>query len=172
MRSLPEFEAAMTGELSKKKYDKGFIRIHDGGDFLSQVYAESWLAIARLFPNINFYAYTKEVQLFKETLLVVTPSNFTLIYSYGGRQDHMIDREVDRNSDVFPTIEALEAAGYVDIEEDDKLAATHPNPKIGLVVNNISHLKRKQGDLTFSSWQEGNRPPKVEDPKKKKKVVA
>ena len=72
----------------------------------------------------------------------------------------MIDRNTDRHSEVFPSLESLEAAGYVDIEADDKLAATHANHRIGLVVNNIPHLKRKQGELTFGDWQQGQRPAK------------
>ena len=159
--NLPEFVRQMSDELMKNKYAGAYIRIHDGGDFFSREYAIAWLNLAESFPDTNFYAYTKEVALFKAlTAEGLVPSNFTLIYSFGGRQDHLINRATDRHSEVFPTLEALEAAGYVDIEADDKLAATHPNHRIGLVVNNIPHLKRKQGDLTFGDWQEGKRPAK------------
>lgn len=162
LADLVAWREAIVDELSKKKYAGGYIRIHDGGDFFSWAYARQWLIIAAKLPGIQFYAYTKEVTMFKHLAAVrgATPANFTAIYSFGGRQDHLINRDTDRHSEVFPTLEALEAAGYVDIEADDKLAATHPNHRIGLVVNNIPHLKRKQGDLTFGDWQEGKRPAK------------
>lgn len=81
------------------------------------------------------------------------PENFVIIFSMGGTQDHLIDRENDRHADVFPSLEALEAAGYSDQEDSDLLAATLPTNKIGIVVNNIPHLKKKQGSETFASLQ-------------------
>ena len=55
---------------------------------------------------------------------------------------------------MFPTLEALHEAGYTDQEDSDLLAATMPNNKVGIVVNNIPHLKKKQGVATFSSLQQ------------------
>ena len=72
----------------------------------------------------------------------------------GGKQDHLVDKDNDRHADVFPTLEALEAAGYADQTESDLLAATLPSNRIGIVVNNIPHLKKKQGSQTFSGLQE------------------
>jgi hypothetical protein len=140
----------MNQELAKKKYRDKYIRIHDGGDFFDYNYALDWLDFAYRFEDICFYTYTKEVKMFKELTL---PPNFIVIYSFGGKQDHLIDKEVDRHSEVFPTLERLLEEGYVDIEEDDKLAAIHPNHKVGLVANNIPHLKKKQGTKTFGEWQ-------------------
>lgn len=162
LADMDAWREAIVAELGKKKYQGGYIRIHDGGDFFSWDYARQWLIIATLLPDLRFYAYTKEVSMFKHLAAGqrLIPENFTPIYSFGGRQDHLIDRNTDRHSEVFPSLESLEAAGYVDIEADDKLAATHANHRIGLVVNNIPHLKRKQGELTFGDWQQGQRPAK------------
>lgn len=160
LADLGAWKGAMIAELSKKKYDGAYIRIHDAGDFFSLSYAQTWLRIAEVCTRQHFYAYTKEVAMFKHRQAHgEVPGNFTIIYSFGGRQDHLIDRDTDRHSEVFPNAEALLRAGYVDIEADDKLAATHPNHRIGLVVNNIPHLRKKQGDLTFGDWQQGQRPP-------------
>lgn len=35
------------------------VRIHEAGDFYSQEYADKWSEIARLLPEIKFYAYSK-----------------------------------------------------------------------------------------------------------------
>jgi hypothetical protein len=147
------FHTLMAAELAKPRYHGKYIRIHDAGDFFSESYARIWLNLATLFPNINFYAYTKEVKLFKETLAGLIPDNLTITYSLGGRQDWMIDKAVDRHCEIFASMEALEAAGYTCIEADDKLSATSPNHRIGLVSNNIKHLKKKQGERSFGEIQ-------------------
>ena len=142
----------MIEEMKDKRYRGGkSVRIHDSGDFFSRQYYSDWLAVAESAPDVLFYAYTEEVEMTKG---MKRPKNFTLIYSMGGKQDHLVDKDNDRHADVFPTLEALEAAGYADQTESDLLAATLPSNRIGIVVNNIPHLKKKQGSQTFSGLQE------------------
>lgn len=141
----------LTNELKAKRYQGGkSVRIHDSGDFFTEQYFLLWLDIAKENPHVFFYAYTKEVAMVKKHHL---PDNFVIIFSMGGTQDHLVDKEKDRHADVFPSIEALEEAGYSDQEESDLLAATLPTTKIGIVVNNIPHLKKKQGQETFGTLQ-------------------
>jgi hypothetical protein len=141
----------LNAELKTKRYQGGkSVRIHDSGDFFSDAYFEIWLEIANDNPNVFFYAYTKEVAMVKRYEL---PKNFVIIFSMGGTQDHLVDKENDRHADVFPSLEALQEAGYTDQEESDLLAATLPTNKIGIVVNNIKHLKKRQGQETFGSLQ-------------------
>jgi hypothetical protein len=141
----------LTNELKAKRYQGGkSVRIHDSGDFFTEQYFLLWLDIAKENPHVFFYAYTKEVAIVKKHEL---PDNFVIIFSMGGTQDHLVDKEKDRHADVFPSIEALEEAGYSDQEESDLLAATLPTTKIGIVVNNIPHLKKKQGQETFGALQ-------------------
>ena len=141
----------LTNELKAKRYQGGkSVRIHDSGDFFTEQYFLLWLDIAKENPHVFFYAYTKEVAMVKKHQL---PDNFVIIFSMGGTQDHLVDKEKDRHADVFPSIEALEEAGYSDQEASDLLAATLPTTKIGIVVNNIPHLKKKQGQETFGTLQ-------------------
>lgn len=149
---MPGWKEAVNKELGKMKYTRKFIRIHDAGDFFSREYAEAWIDIASSNGQCRFYAYTKEVDLFKNQLKDLIPRNFTLIYSFGGKQDHLIDKETDRHSDVFLSLDELLQAGYVPVQSDDTLACTHPNNKIGLVSNNIPHLRKKQGTKRFSEF--------------------
>lgn len=145
------WKAELTNELKAKRYQGGkSVRIHDSGDFFSEQYFLLWLDIAKENPHVFFYAYTKEVAMVKKHEL---PENFVIIFSMGGTQDHLVDKEKDRHADVFPSIEALEEAGYSDQEASDLLAATLPTTKIGIVVNNIPHLKKKQGQETFGTLQ-------------------
>jgi len=151
VNDLSGWEEQMTLELQAKRYRGGkYVRIHDAGDFFSVNYFMAWLRIAEATPDVTFYAYTKEVRMVKGFSL---PSNFIIIFSMGGKQDNFIDVEVDRHADVFPTLEALLDAGYTDQEDSDILAATMPSNKVGIVVNNIPHLKKKQGVATFASLQ-------------------
>lgn len=148
------WQTAMIEELSSNKYTRKFIRIHDAGDFFASWYAELWIGVALKHKDKTFYTYTKEVQLFNGLRSMgEIPSNFITIYSYGGKQDHLIDRQRDRHSDVFPDLTEMLAAGYVDISDDDSLAATSPNHRIGLYRNNIPQFVKKMGDRTFSEWQ-------------------
>jgi hypothetical protein len=141
----------LNDELKTKRYQGGkSVRIHDSGDFFSDAYFELWLEIANDNPDVFFYAYTKEVAMVKRYEL---PNNFVIIFSMGGTQDHLVDKENDRHADVFPSLEALQEAGYIDQEESDLLAAMLPTNKIGIVVNNIKHLKKRQGQETFGSLQ-------------------
>ena len=159
----------MIAELSHKRYRGGkYVRIHDSGDFFSDEYLEAWIYIARVIPDITFYAYTKEVSRFKRIVertyhsstaepagdQPYAPKNFRWLYSLGGLEDHLIDLVNDRHAEVFPTVEALEAAGYFNQEASDLLAITAPSNKIGIVANNIPAFKKKQGALTFGQHQE------------------
>ena len=144
----------MTAELHKVKYKNKFIRIHDAGDFFALWYAELWIRVALQHKDKTFYTYTKEIELFNGLRTMgQIPTNFITIYSFGGKQDHLIDRNLDRHSDVFPDQAEMLTAGYIDIAQDDSLAATSPNHRIGLYRNNIPHFVKKMGNRTFSQWQ-------------------
>jgi hypothetical protein len=148
-----KFLSEMNKELQKKKYIGKYIRIHDAGDFFSYNYAMYWLHIAHLNPQCIFYTYTKEVSMFKNILQAFdVPGNFIIIYSYGGKEDNLINPETDRHSDVFHDYDEMIAKGYNDIGEDDKQAAIHLNHKVGLYRNNIKHFIKKMGTKNFSQW--------------------
>lgn len=138
-------------ELKALKFRSGkSVRIHDAGDFYSLEYLKAWVEIAAATPDVLFYAYTKEVQMVKQ--ITLSP-NFVVLFSKGGRQDHLIQSE-DRHAEVFPDKESLLAAGYMDQEGSDLHAVTLPTTRIGIVANNITHLKRKQGARTFGEIQQ------------------
>ena len=122
------------------------IRIHDAGDFFADWYLDLWLEIADANPHLLFYAYTKEVSLFRryEGRL---PQNFRYLFSTGGLEDHLI--EDSRHAEVFPTREALDEAGYMSQDANDLLAIMLPTTKIGITANNISHFKKKMAGKTF-----------------------
>jgi len=121
----------------KNKNNKSIvIRIHDAGDFYSLDYTLSWFRVMNSFKGesrVKFYAYTKQIELFND-LKSSIPENFTLIFSYGGKQDSQIDTTNDRHAKVFQSEIELDAAGYINASQDDMLALTD-NKKIGLVYH-------------------------------------
>lgn len=123
------------------------VRIHDGGDFFSSDYLDMWARIADRTPHVLFYAYTKEVAMLKAARL---PRNMRVIFSLGGKQDNLIDLDRDRHADVFPTIEALNEAGYYDQSATDLLAIVAPFNKIGIVANNLPVANKRFDGKTMS----------------------
>ena len=141
-----DFTAMMGKEIRTKvksnKDKKVVIRIHDSGDFYNMHYFEKWLQVIKEFPQVQFYAYTKMVPMFKHWLKTNTlPENFTVIYSFGGLRDDLINKEVDRHSSVFESMAELVAAGYTDTTEDDKNAYKSVNGKVGLVYHGAKGKK-------------------------------
>jgi len=100
---LPGWQAAMTAELGAHKFHRAWIRIHDSGDFFTDDYLRAWLRICHARPEVNFYAYTKEIDRFRRLVEPDPPTNFWWVYSYGGTQDHHLHADADRVADVFPT---------------------------------------------------------------------
>ena len=128
----PEFEGEIITEVRKKRVNR--VRIHDAGDFYDEAYLTKWVNIANACPDVEFYAYTKMVEMFK-TCHYRWPDNLTIIFSYGGKQDNLIDQSRDRHSQVFACKEDLEAAGYIDASKDDSMALCKHNHRVGLVYH-------------------------------------
>ncbi|MFD5079544.1 hypothetical protein [Streptomyces sp. NPDC058371] len=141
----------MAAELRHPRYQPdaekgklGHIRIHDAGDFFDDAYTLMWLQIMRGAPKgLTFYAYTKEVSRFRRLVEPNPPANFKYVFSRGGKEDVLIDPTRDRDADVFPTQDDLEAAGYSSQAASD-LLAVHGPPRVGMTVN------RPRKDLTAS----------------------
>jgi len=124
------FVEVIDAEIKRKKLIQR-VRIHDSGDFYNKKYFEKWIEIAYLNPKIEFYAYTKMVSMVKRYKL---PVNFTIIFSFGGKQDSMIDVNRDRHSQVFSEQSELLRSNYIDASHDDNLALTE-NIKVGLIYH-------------------------------------
>ena len=75
------------------------IRWHDSGDFLSEKYLQMAFEIAKETPNDDHYAYTKEVNM---VLKSQVPENFEIKFSYGGKEDALIDPTVHGHAIIVP----------------------------------------------------------------------
>jgi hypothetical protein len=92
------------------------VRIHESGDFFSGAYLDAWIEVAIRNPDLKFYCYSKSLQLFLNFKL---PSNFYMTASYGGKWDHLIDRNYfPRYSKVFKFEEEAIMEG-LEVDHDD-----------------------------------------------------
>lgn len=94
-----DFTEKVVAELRAKKTLPKYFRVHSSGDFYSQEYVSKWAEIAKTFPSVIFYAYTKRVKKFDFTALT-SLDNFVLINSmqYG---DVNYGKVEDAPKDVF-----------------------------------------------------------------------
>jgi len=100
------FSSQMKAELTKaekkasKKNDKVIVRWHDAGDFFSPQYLALAYDIARSFPNVDFYAYTKLASVAQGEM----PDNFLQNFSGGAlrSQEKQIDFKQAKHSKVVP----------------------------------------------------------------------
>lgn len=145
--------AQMLEEVNHPRMRGKYVRIHDSGDFFSEDYLLLWLKIALLTPDVTFYCYTKEVSMFKRVVEYDCPKNFRYLYSLGGREDYLIDLELDRHADVFPDDAAILEAGYANQDASDLLAITLTSNKIGIPQNNIPQFRKRLAGRTFGEVQ-------------------
>ena len=124
-KNPPAFMARIHTELILKRVE--YVRIHSSGDFYSMKYLKTWLEIARNFPNIIFYGYTKSVSMLQSLEL---PVNFIFCFSIGGKLDHKI-KPGERRAVIFDSKEELQKARFIDCSVNDlKMITTN---RVGLI---------------------------------------
>lgn len=128
-----DFPQVAVKTLSKKRKLEA-VRIHDSGELYNKEYLYKWFKIAENMPDKTFYVYTKQVKLVKDNWSN-KPKNFIVIFSLGGKQDHLIDQNIDRHSKIFKTEKELLQSGYVNATINDSIAWNSDNKKIGLVLH-------------------------------------
>jgi hypothetical protein len=142
---------------TKVKHTKNFrgVRICDSGDqhpalfnVMRQVMIEC--------PEVSFYAYTKSVKLMKDMKEAgLIPSNFTYVFSFGGHQDHLIDKSKDRHAIAFTSRSILRANGYTEAYNSDIPAWNRKNMRVGLIAHGnhkaMNKIKRLIGKVMDKS---------------------
>lgn len=91
--------------------EKELVRVHESGDFWTEVYMHAWIMVAKRRPKQTFYAFTKSLGMWL-SLKDIMPNNFKLTASCGGTLDYLIPK----HTNVFERI------AYVVYTEEDALA--------------------------------------------------
>lgn len=120
-RSVEDKVNVITEAIERQEvYDLRRVRIHASGDFFTQSYFDAWLEVARQYPELIFYAYTKSLKFWVRRLDSI-PSNFKLTASYGGHNDDLIEKHNLKSVRVVYSLEEAEKAG-LEIDKNDSLA--------------------------------------------------
>lgn len=116
--------------------DAEIIRIHIGGDYISQKYFDAWLEVARNHSKILFYCYTKSLPFWIKRKNEI-PKNYSLVASVGGKWDYLIKSEKLRFAKVVFSHEEANKLGLV-LDWDDSHAALPKfrNKSFGLILHN------------------------------------
>lgn len=112
------------------------IRYHSFGDFFKMDYFLAAVEVAKLRPDIHFYAYTKSIPF---TVGVTLPSNFALIHSLGGKWDDM-DSGLYTAKVVYSQVEA-DSLG-LEIDTDDS-HAYFANKNFALLIHGTQPAKKR-----------------------------
>ena len=135
---LDDFVYRMNYHLEQARPKRGnkelVIRIHDSGDFYSQSYANKWVEIAEQNKDVHFYAYTKSVRYFRDNYDKL-PDNLKIIFSFGGKDDHLIDTDKHAHCHIFPDTFNLLWNGYEDASNNDMVAAFSETKRIGIIYH-------------------------------------
>jgi len=100
------------------------VRFQESGDIYTPEYAEDLAEIARRLPDVRFYLYTKSIPY---TVPLKGQRNFTVIFSYGGKRDYLINPQTDNYARVVDSAK--------DVQPDEHLckavtSATKENQKV------------------------------------------
>lgn len=128
------FEYVKNGGVPKLPKQAAAVRIHAAGDFYNQTYFDMWVRIATENPNIEFWAYTKSVQFWVNSLGTI-PNNLELTASYGGKQDTLIVEHDLKHVKVYRDATTVPIGLPIDINDD---CARDKNIKQFALIDNFS----------------------------------
>lgn len=91
IHKIAAIQELITASINAKdpKHKIELVRIHESGDYWSELYFLAWLRVARMDPTRKYYGYTKQLQVWLNNMNEI-PENFYLTASYGGNLDPML----------------------------------------------------------------------------------
>jgi hypothetical protein len=134
------FEFVKNGGIPEIPKECQSIRLHASGNFFNQKYFDLWVEIANNNPTIEFWAYTKSIQYWINSIDKI-PKNFILTASYGGKQDDLIERYNLKCVKVFESINLVPENLPIDYNDD-----WARKPKVNFALLDNSKNKKKQKD--------------------------
>ena len=156
------FKNKLIAEIRKEKTAKEkrgisvAIRWHDAGDFFSDPYLQLAYDVAKTFPDVQFYAYTKMASVAASD----KPNNF--IINFSGGADPAQESQVD-----FSTIKHSKV---VDESLFSDLIYRDDENKIQYIPDKLNDLKKRIADhykiskktiLTYDEWKAKKKPTRM-----------
>jgi hypothetical protein len=117
-------------------------RVHESGDFWTDLYMKAWFGAARNHTNCKFYAFTKSLNMWLN-LKNFIPNNMYLTASVGGTLDGMIPGNLDTFKRVAYVVYTEEQAAEADLEIDHDDSHCFGDKPFALLV----HGSQRAGSL-------------------------
>jgi hypothetical protein len=135
------------------------VRIHVSGDFFNEAYFLAWLQVAKLRPNVLFYAYTKSL-IYWVNYIKEIPNNLVLNASEGGKLDAQINLHGLKFAKVVYSPEQAEELGLLIDHTDEAAYKTKESfallihgqqPKGSKASQSIKDLKARNIKYSYSN---------------------
>jgi len=155
--------ASINAKDPKHKID--LVRIHESGDYWSELYFLAWLRVARMDPTRKYYGYTKQLQLWLNNIDEI-PENFYLTASMGGNLDPMLKSHAHQFKRIaYVVYSEMEASNLgLPIDHDDSncfgtkpfaLLVHGTQPKGSVAGKSIQQRKKEGGFVGYHSSKKG-----------------
>jgi hypothetical protein len=129
-------------------------RVHESGDFWTDLYMKAWFSAARNHTNCKFYAFTKSLSMWLN-LKNFIPNNMYLTASVGGTLDSMIPGNLDTFKRVAYVVytEQQAAEANLEIDHDDShcfgdkpfALLVHGSQRAGSLASQAIAQRKKDG---------------------------
>ena len=135
------------------------VRVHVSGDFFNESYFLAWLQVAKLRPNVLFYAYTKSLVYWVNYIKEI-PSNLVLNASEGGKLDAQISEHRLKFAKVVYSPEEADKLGLLIDHTDEAAYKTKESfallihgqqPKGSKASQSIKDLKARNIKFSYSN---------------------
>jgi len=135
------------------------VRIHVSGDFFNESYFLAWLQVAKLKPEVLFYAYTKSL-IYWVNYIKDIPNNLVLNASEGGKLDAQILEHGLKFAKVVYSPEQAEELGLLIDHTDEAAYKTKESfallihgqqPKGSKASQSIKDLKARNIKFSYSN---------------------
>ena len=132
-------ETELSKEIKKadKKNSKIVVRWHDSGDMFSKDYLDLAYNIARKFPSVEFYAYTKLANVATGN----KPDNFIMNFSAGAKKPE--ERNVDLSKTKHSTVVPKQMFDDLITKDDNGKVVRNEKNQIQFTPENLLQLKKK-----------------------------
>ena len=107
----PTFRFTIKKELSKLRNKPKYFRIHSSGEFYSQQYVNDWVSIAKSFPDITFYTYTKRLRDFDFSVLKALPNVVIIDSFHFGRLNYGPKDKAPKGAFICPEVRGKVVCG-------------------------------------------------------------
>lgn len=147
------------------KHKIDLVRIHESGDYWSELYFLAWLRVARMDPTRKYYGYTKQLQLWLNNMDEI-PENFYLTASMGGNLDPMLSSHAHQFKRISYVVYSEMEASSMDLSidhDDSHCFGTKPfallvhgtQPKGSDAGKSIQQRKKEGGFVGYHSSKKG-----------------